>query len=708
LAADVVEGGVLRARRSWLIALTMGAFMLVAPRARAVDFEDVGGEPLTLDITNTSILGYHFDNRNVTTGPNALLPSQHVDDNYGDWFNQLYLRLYYWKMSLGVRLDSAVFFNTLDRQGAQDLVIAELGAPDLGLENDVSRELHARYSQLVYPAKLWIGFKHEGLDVTAGDFYQQLGRGLVFSVRKIDEAGIDTTVRGGKLEVKKAWEGFRIGASAFGGQLNPIRIDYPTGRILHGAGSPMFFAFPTVDDFLYYRAVSPTSFELSRDRARPSYLEDNVAGANLTLGPREVQFEVNGAILLRQSNSEEQKRCLEGVPTGDPRAAEDAVDLCNSQFVAFNEQDETRSHDQIRNFSGAVRVPPIEEVVDGYVELAGQQQTAGRVLTVDPGVERQVDVWGYAVYANVNVRASILSFTLQGKHYRNFFPLAANIDLTSPGFGAPEYNIVNYSEPPTTESIYTEPIGAPDVCNTGGRARVDAKISDKLNIYGWGGHYVSFTEIDPNLEAENPADPQSSRTCTPSGQNSSGVSRTEARRTNTSDLASGAEIDLGDQGTHYWGWVGARFTDRAVATELVGVGAESAVFYREGYVRYDFNQHLAGDFSLSAIGYHRRRYEPIQLSEAWWEGENLLALNWNPHLAFIFGYEYQTRPGLPDHYFNGAIQYRSQDDESWYGQLFDTVRVFAGQRRSALRCVGGVCRVYPAFEGARLELVSRF
>jgi hypothetical protein len=40
--------------------------------------------------------------------------------------------------------------------------------------------------------------------------------------------------------------------------------------------------------------------------------------------------------------------------------------------------------------------------------------------------------------------------------------------------------------------------------------------------------------------------------------------------------------------------------------------------------------------------------------------------------------------------------------------VFDTVSVFVGQRRGAIRCVSGVCRQFPPFEGARLELVSRF
>jgi hypothetical protein len=40
--------------------------------------------------------------------------------------------------------------------------------------------------------------------------------------------------------------------------------------------------------------------------------------------------------------------------------------------------------------------------------------------------------------------------------------------------------------------------------------------------------------------------------------------------------------------------------------------------------------------------------------------------------------------------------------------LFDTINVFVGQRRGAIRCVSGVCRLFPPFEGAKFELTSRF
>lgn len=659
----------------------LSASLGVATKAAAVDFEDVGGETLSVDISNTSSLAYRFDNRNDTnTGGETLTPSQHVDDDYGEWLNRLYIRSRYWKFSLGLRLDSAVYFNTFDRQRARDLIAEELGDPDLALENQFARELHSRYTSLIYPAKLWLAFKHKAYEATLGDFYMQLGRGLVFSVRKIDEVGVDTTVRGGKVQGSWSFaDDFLVEVNAFGGQMNPIRIDFSTGRILHGAGSPLFFGFPSAGDFRFYNSSGPNDFELDTDRAKPSYLEDNVVGGSIDLGPKQVKFGANAAALFRQSNSEDKERCI--ALGGDN-------DDCAADFPAFNATEATRSHDRIVNFSGMVRVPPIEGVLDAYVEVAAQNQTLGRVTGVDDSgavASREEELWGYAVYANINLTLDPIAITLEGKHNRSFFPLGANIDPITPGFSAGEYNIVTYSRPPNVEQIYTEPIGAPDVCVTGGRARADLNLNDDLRIYGWVGRYTSFTEFDA---LNNNCD------------------TSDRLRSDTWDTAAGGELDLQEGKTHYWAWVGARFTDMGEAyTSLSG---DTSVLYREGYVRYDFNQHLAGPFSISALGYHRQRLYPITLSEVWHEGENLLALNWSPNWSFIFGYEYQTRPGLPVHYFNGAIQYRSKSSEHWYDQLTDLVRVYLGQRRAALRCVGGVCRVFPAFEGAQIELVSTF
>ena len=65
-----------------------------------------------------------------------------------------------------------------------------------------------------------------GLDVTAGDSYVQFGRGLVLSMRKVDELGVDTTLFGAKASYEKD----PFGVTVIAGLANPARVDEPTGR----------------------------------------------------------------------------------------------------------------------------------------------------------------------------------------------------------------------------------------------------------------------------------------------------------------------------------------------------------------------------------------------------------------------------------------------------------------------------------------------
>ncbi|MEJ7734827.1 MAG: hypothetical protein WKG00_37265 [Polyangiaceae bacterium] len=60
------------------------------------------------------------------------------------------------------------------------------------------------------------------------------------------------------------------------------------------------------------------------------------------------------------------------------------------------------------------------------------------------------------------------------------------------------------------------------------------------------------------------------------------------------------------------------------------------------------------------------------------------------------------------HYVNGGVQYKSNSTDHAWEQVLDTVTLFVGQRRGAVRCVSGVCRLFPPFEGVKLEVVSRF
>lgn len=684
-----------RARRlAFSLAVTALPFLSASPPALAAEVGEIAGDPVSLSVTNTAIGVYHFDNRNTRN----VSPATRVDDGYAELLDRLNVQLNWSRLRFGLRLDGSAYLLTPSLADARRLAAEDqrsLGQePTNDYANRYYRELNTRFQSSLYPSKLYFGYAQKGLDITAGDFYVQLGRGLVFSVRKIDELAIDTTVRGVKVAADRRFEKFQLAATAFAGQMNPMRVDEQSGRQLSQAGSPLFFGFPSANDLSYYQEGADGQLQLATDRARPSYLPDTVVGGRVEGGTSFVKLGANAAVLLRQSYAEENLRCVAACG-GDARCVSD----CGADFPEFSTTNTSLRHNQIRTLSGSVSLPNIEKMGDFYLEVAKQDMVDGRANMLDSAGRasgHDADVGGYAVYANANLRAGSTTLSLEGKHYRSFFPLSANVDSSTPGFGASEFNVLAYNQVPTVEPIYVEQLGQPNVCITGGRGRLDHRFRKNVLVYGWLGRYTSYSEITTNDDC---------------------VAAPELA-THTWDAAIGTELNFDKGRSRFYAWAGARLTDREVSSDANAAG-ETAVFYREGYLRYDVIKHLAGDFSVQIQGVHRHRYEPLGFASPWDEGENYTALQWSPHWSAIFGYEYlakdgciPARPGEETislcHYVNGGLQWRSAGKGGVAGQIFDSASVFVGQRRGAVRCVSGVCRQFPPFEGARLEVVSRF
>lgn len=677
----------------------LAALLTLSASAGAVEIQSVAGEPMLIDITNTSILNYRFDNRNDYFASTELdEPSTRVDDSYAEWLDRLNIQATWWRLSLGIRLDATAYIGSLSRADAKDLayesVDAQLGAEATGHDrnryaNRYLRELNTRFLNTLYPAKLFIGYTQPGIDVTVGDFYAQLGRGIVFSARKLDELAVDTTVRGAKVALSRGFGPVELKLTAFGGQMNPLRIDETSGRRLQGDGSPLFFGFPKARDLVTYEFdddVNLGAVLKKVEPAKPNYLEDTVIGGRFEGGPSAFQVAVNGSMLFRKSYAEENGQCV-------ARGESD----CSSKFPIFEGTNTSRRYDTIRTFSGSINVPSIFDHGDLYVEVAGQQLRDGRVVPGEDGESstQDPDLSGYAIYASASARGGPITVSLEGKHYRRLFPLSANIDRDTQGFAGQEFDVVAYNQPPTAEPTYVEPLGAPNQCITGGRGRVDVRFSRAMSVYAWLGRYVSYSESAPeNVDCDT----------------------ADESRTNTWDAAVGSEIEFDKGRSHTKIWAGARVSNHELATDkYVNVVGATDVFYQEGYVRYDVVKHLAGPFSLQLQGLHRHRHEPALPSSPWFEGENYTALQWSPHVSAIMGYEYVAKPGCgkdPDakvcHFVNGGLQWKSRSSDKVLSQVFDTVSLFVGQRRGGLRCVSGTCREFPPFEGAKLELVSRF
>jgi hypothetical protein len=633
-----------------LTALALCAFS--APNAWALETGNVDDEPVRLDVTDATSVFYNVDNRNTRAGD----VSRTVDDDWGVWYNRLNAQASWKKLQAGLRLDSAWFYTwPTPTSVALDLLKLRHGGalPNTYSPDDAtffvqkvtgaSRELSTRYVSWIYPSKYYVGYTSRDVEATVGDFYTQLGRGFVLSVRKIDELSSDTTVRGGRITGHVEQGAFRLRLTALGGSLNPLRIDEASGRYI-GVTSPVASGFFAVTEAGMPRAIQGP-FDSS---LQPTFSPDRVIGAQIEGGVKWLALGVQGSAVNRQ---------FIDPGTGTPGALSPGV---------------VRSAQSIRTGSVSLNAPDLDGHGAAYLEVAFQDLVYPSAVSQGPsGLPDR----GHAVYTSVSVAQRPVTFTVEGKHYRRFFPLLANVDTVR----APEYSALQYSSPPTTEPFWVDTeFDGFNTCVTGGRLRSDVEVGRGTNVYGWIGHYRTWAESVANEQCDT-ADTNLNRVW---------------------DAATGFEIVSQHGKSRASATVGSRFddTERLVPDSPHG---ETHVFYREIYARYDVIQWLGGPFAIKFQGWHRRRHETLGgPPEPWLELQHLTAIEWAPRLSAGIGVEYTGNPQFPPTYFNGVLSYAFSPSSN--------VSIFAGQRRGGLRCVSGVCRVYPPFEGVRVDATFRF
>jgi hypothetical protein len=280
---------------------------------------------------------------------------------------------------------------------------------------------------------------------------------------------------------------------------------------------------------------------------------------------------------------------------------------------------------------------------------------------------------GHALYLSTNTIEGPVVLALEAKHYRRFFPLLANVDVAS----APEFSQLQYSAPPTTEAFWVDTeFEGHQTCVTGGRIKFDYRVRRTQTLGVWVGRYRSWAEA---------------------GGNERCATRRSAQN-DIWDLASSFERrSIG--AVHRESLVlGVRLDETARARRDPS-GSETHLFYDETYARYDATRGLVGPLALELSGWHRRRLQIQGGPEgAYFQGFHSTGVSLDS-MAFAVGAEYDTDPRTPDAYLNAQAQYRFTPE--------DSVALFVGQRRGGLRCFSGVCRVYPPFEGVRLDLTLR-
>ncbi len=615
-------------------AIGVGAAMsLVGSAAYALDVGVVGQNDAQVDVTETSIVAQHFDARG---------PESPKDSGWGTWINRLDAALRWESWTAGLRLDSALFW----RRPVDNPNFASL---PIGVQSQVERDgQQSRFQNSVYPAKLWLTYSAPGLEVTVGDAYAQFGRGLTLSMRKIDELGIDTTVRGIKVQAQQ--DPFAV--TAIAGFANPSRVDEATGRDL----------FPT--------SASPSAPMFGSDRVVGLEIQAG-RGLPVTLATRAVRFsrcapyhydsgghivttffDDPGDVTFGSCNESDTRTWLASLPNA-PTLRDSAVTLVGQ----------------------SLEVPTLAGHGKLYVEVAGQERQGVAGL---PG---QTHENGNALYAALSTHVAHVTSTLEIKSNRNYFPVFAGVNQSA----APEFNVVAYSfaPPAETPTILDTEFGFFNACVNGGRLRTDVRLNEGMLLYGQG--------VFARTQSEN-----TDGGCDAQGRTVSALPAAQVQDTVWDGLA-GVEWTSRSSLSHAFVSLGVRDDTK-----------DSGDFtYRERHLEYSIVAYLHRGWSLELQGFHRMRREEDQNKETyleperWWnEGENYIALKLAPSWVFTQGFEYTTLTGQPTTYFNGAILYKLTSGSN--------VRLFVGQQRGAFRCASGVCRYFPPFEGARAEVTWRF
>ncbi len=440
--------------------------------------------------------------------------------------------------------------------------------------------LRSRFCQKPFwGEKVALEYTGRNLEATLGDFYASFGRGIVLSIRKLDELGIDTTLRGGKLVYRNG----EFGMILVAGATNIQNVDQATGR--------------SVDD--------PNDF---------------VAGGR-------VEYRIADKVNLGLH-----------VTGGMPARSEAPV--------------EPRRRDSYLMYGGTIDAPKLTRWLALYLEGAGQ-------LTSKSDQRSS----GVALYGTLTGYFGAATVLLEAKYYKDYQPWHSSVPTSYVEF-AP----ISYIQPPTAERIVTELV-APIFSVGGARARVDWRVSPRLQLFASTAYFE-----DDSLATQ--------------------VFRFH-------DPYGGAELRWQNGSSHFFPSGGFRYEQDH---------ATGAMHQEIGHVEWDFTQHLPRGLSIESQGFVLIRREDLVTAQTsdgatyhprWTEGTAYLALKWTPHLVAAAGYEWTTRPS-PDrthHYFNGSLQ--------WNITTASSLRVFVGGNRGGLRCISGICRDFPAFSGARLELVVR-
>jgi Family of unknown function (DUF6029) len=253
---------------------------------------------------------------------------------------------------------------------------------------------------------------------------------------------------------------------------------------------------------------------------------------------------------------------------------------------------------------------------------------------------------------------------VEGKAYGDLAKVQPRWEL-----GAQEFRVVQYTAPPTVERLL-EPLEHEQRDIYGGRVRTDVRLADGLITFASYGAFRDHVGYLTFLD-----DTQGTKT----------VPGT------IHDPYAGVETRWNEDQSHAslsGGW-------------RVVIADESSEHVR-GNVHGEIEvvQRLTSTLSLQLHGNHLERSKR-QPNMDWREGSMQLGLHLANRLSLAGGWDYTTEKLEPrTHYFSGTLDWRPSDNAA--------IQLFAGAQRGGLKCVSGVCRLFPPFEGVKLQVTLRY
>ena len=170
-----------------LVALvSVGAGGTVLAQTSEVAVEPDSAE-LQYDLYYFTTGRWQVDN-GTRTGPEDGFAWDPTGEDFGEWNNTFGGSVRYGSFQLAAQIDAATYVH---RPRAADNATA-----------GVRTDLESRYEDVLRLEIFSLSYSGRTFDVTIGDFYVTLGRGMLLAIRKIDDLSIDNKLRGGEARVR--------------------------------------------------------------------------------------------------------------------------------------------------------------------------------------------------------------------------------------------------------------------------------------------------------------------------------------------------------------------------------------------------------------------------------------------------------------------------------------------------------------------------